>query len=383
MFLRFARSISSWWSRPTASALAVSLLGVVTLWAQNGGLDDARRRWNELPDERRRELAERYENWRRMSDEDRARLRERWRSVENMRHHAREALPEKARGELSRLPWHEQRDALAGLVSEQIGERGRSMLERLPPEWRERLERATPEQKRELFERFKGDMRSKALRKLDEIATRLDLSTEEVERLRKVDSCELGRRLMELEGRAFRAGVERRGLPAFVSAEQWSQWKDLPPDQMWRRFHDAERDCRPRGDSERDGRGERDPRFERAHRLREVLRPEPSWFIELAGLPPETKAEQLSARMRGRLLDHLRAQPEGLNAQQIAELERHEGRAFFEALQKVMPELQPPWSMRDKERGKERGRDERGNKSWPRGGGEDRKGPPSSTRPGN
>lgn len=46
--------------RPALAALFVVVAGLA-VWAQAGGIEEARKRWRDLPEERRREIAERYE----------------------------------------------------------------------------------------------------------------------------------------------------------------------------------------------------------------------------------------------------------------------------------------------------------------------------------
>ncbi|MCC7010936.1 MAG: DUF3106 domain-containing protein [Planctomycetes bacterium] len=338
--------------RPALAALFVVVAGLA-VWAQAGGIEEARKRWRDLPEERRREIAERYENWRKLSPDERERLRERWRTFEDLRRGAQQALPDHVRGDLSKLPPHEQRQALSSMTLEQISERGRSVLDRLPREWRERVEHASPEQRREMFQSFKSSMHEKVLARLDEAVREGRIEADEAQRLRKADPCELGRRLVELEAHGFRDLVEHRGLPAYVSAEQWQAWKELPPSEMWRRFHDAKRSCEPR-EGHRDDhgpRGERGPSDERVHRLRECMKPEPSWYLETVGGSREAQFEALGARIRERLLEKLAETPDLVDSETLAKLRQLEGREFFEALSRALPELQPPWTTGGRWRG--------------------------------
>src|SRR5262245_56343454 len=128
---------SSRWTRVVASAGAFALVALAAT-AQSGDVEQARRRWRDLSPEKRRELVERYDRMRQMPAHERARLHERFRCVERMHLSAKDGLTESARRDLSKLDPSAQREALAGVVAEQIGERGRRLLDMIPSDLRER-----------------------------------------------------------------------------------------------------------------------------------------------------------------------------------------------------------------------------------------------------
>lgn len=350
-------TLSGWLRRAHAGALASAALLALVAVGQERDLERARERWRDLPEERRRELVERYEHWKQLPEQERARLRERFQHVDPLRRSAHECLPEKARRDFAKLAPEQQAEVLAGVASQQIRERGRDMLERLPRDWRERYERATPQERAELVEQFKVKMTALARERVEQLGRDGLLARAEVERLRAASPEELARVLIDLEARRFRERVDREGLPSYVSAEQWKQWKELPHGDLWRRFHEARRDCEPRergeGRPEDRSDGRRGaPQPENVRRLSEALRPDPAWFVELAGATPEHKLEQLGERLRERALDQLAAEPGLVDAERLTELRALHGREFFEALHRAVPELEPPsWTRGRSSRG--------------------------------
>ena len=368
-------------------AVAAGLVALaVTAVAFQQDLERARARWKDLPDDRRREIVERYERWKSLPEEERARLRERFEQVDPMRRNAHECLPETARREFSRLRPEEQADVLSGVATQQIRERGRELLERLPRHWRDALEKSTPEERARLLNEFRERMHGMALKRIDQLASEGVLASADAERLRQGTPEELARGLFEVEARRFRERLEREGPPSYVTPEQWTEWKNLPPHEQWMKLHEAKRGCEPRGresgDPRRGGERERDdkPLSPLARKLRDALRADPEWFVELAGKSFEERAELFGSRLRERVLTALDSEPSGLDAATLEGLRKLQGREFFEALGRAVPDLGRPWWTHDDKRRGERG-PERGERGGSRKG-EPPSGPPPGAAPG-
>lgn len=334
-----------------AVAAGLAVLAVTAVAFQQD-LERARARWKDLPEDRRREIVERYERWKSLPEAERARLRERFEQVDPMRRNAHACLPEKARRDFSRLGPEEQANVLAGVATQQIRERGRELLDRLPPHWRDALEKSSPEERTRLLAEFRERMHGMALKRIDQLAAEGGLEVAEAERLRQASPEDLARGLFEVEARRFRERLDREGPPAYVTPEQWAEWKSLPPHELWMKLHEVKRGCEPRGrdfgDSRRTGeRGERvhdDASLSPlARRLREALRADPEWFVELAGKSFEERAELFGSRLRERVLTALDSEPSGLDAATLENLRKLEGREFFEALGRAVPDLGRPW----------------------------------------
>lgn len=313
-------------------------------------LERARERWSELSPQHRAELTERFERWKSLSEEERARLRERFDKVSSLRRAAQDCLPDKARSDFARLRPEQQARVLSGVASQQIQQRGRELLQRMPAHWRERIESAEPAERPRLVGEFRARMHAKALERLDQLERDGALDAARAAQLRQSAPEELARELVGLEVRRFRERAEREGLPPYIDAAQWEQWKSLPQREQWERLHHARHGserrnaAEGRGESRRDGErgGQRTPASEPEKRLREALRPDPEWFVEFVNAEPEVRAELVATRLRARALGVLENSPGLLAPGKLAELRALHGREFFEALQRALPALDMP-----------------------------------------
>jgi len=339
--------------RPLLALLCVALCSLALVARQRDDardLERARARWNELSPQHRAELAERFERWKSLSEEERTRLRGRFDKLSSLRRAAQDCLPDKARSDFARLRPEQQASVLSGVASQQIQERGRELLQRMPSYWRERLEGANAAERARLLEEFRARMHKKALARIDVFERDGALDATAAARLRQSAPEELARELVGLEVRRFRERAEREGLPPYIDAAQWEQWKSLPQREQWERLHHARHGserrnaAEGRGESRRDGErgGQRTPASEPEKRLREALRPDPEWFVEFVNAEPEVRAELVATRLRARALGVLEQTPGPLSTEQLTELRGLHGREFFEALQRALPGLDLP-----------------------------------------
>ena len=339
--------------RPLLALLCIALCSLALVARQRDGqrdLERARERWNELTPQQRAELSERFERWKSLSEEERTRIRQRFDKLSSLRRSAHECLPDKARSDFARLRPEQQARVLSGVASQQIQQRGRELLQRMPAPWRERIEGADAAERPRLVDEFRARMHAKALERLDQLERDGMLDAARAAHLRQSAPDELARELVGLEVRRFRERAEREGLPPYIDAAQWEQWKSLPQREQWERLHQArhgfERRNGPegRGELRRDGErsGHRAPSSEPEKRLREALRPDPEWFVEFVNAEPEVRAELVATRLRARALGVLESSPALLAPEKLAELRTQHGREFFEALQRALPALDLP-----------------------------------------
>lgn len=342
------------------ACLVLGALGVVAAQGESQrDLERARARWNELSPQRRAELTERFERWKSLPEAERARIRERFDKFEPMRRSAHECLSDKARNEFARLRPEQQAEVRAGVASQQIQERGRELLQRLPSHWRERLESAEPAERARLVEEYRARVHAKALERVERLVAEGSLTAEAAANLRSARPEELARALVEFEVGRFRERVEREGLPSYMNANEWEQWKSLPQPELWERFHRArhqhehhgrekgergdkgdENRRESRGDERREG--ERKPLSDAERRVLGALKPEPEWFVELVNAESETRMEIIGSRLRARVLGVLDGEPSLVAQDRLASLRALQGREFFEALHVALPQLELP-----------------------------------------
>jgi hypothetical protein len=319
-------------------------------------IESARERWQKLSPERQRELAERFQRWRSMSEEERAQMRDRYHWYERMRRSECDRLPESAKQSLERLDPERRCEAIHGLLSERISERGQAILDMLPPEWREKLEKASPEQRLRLVEEFRKRMRARSLEHIDDLARDGELSAGEAERLKGLEPAKLVGELVAVERRR----IERRGPPWNVSAEQWEAWKGLSDRQFFEHWNEVRRRSCSRSERGRRRWCQEDPpKTPREAEVRELqlsLWRESAWWIEDWKVPSEQKLEHIDSRKRARALEVLERSRELVTADVLAELRALEGEPFFEALEKAVPEvevrLRSRWRGRDGSQGR-------------------------------
>jgi len=332
--------------------LALCACAAPSLAQQRAPIDRARERWEQLSPDRRQELLERFEHWRSLSEDERARLRERYHQIETLRERCRNSLPEPVRRDLDQLEPEKQREVIHGVVAGEVEERGRAILDMMPPHWRERLERAPQAERPRVIEAFKKEMHERALERLERLARDHGLRADEVARLRELSPSELMPRLLELEQRRIVRDVEQRGLPPFVTPELWAQWKSLPAPRFFERWNEAKRRFGPLPPSEagapKHPERVRTARDERLRQVHDAMRLDPSAMVEMAKLAPEERREQIGKRVRERVLEVLARAPDLVDAKQLAALQKLDGREFFDALHRALPEVQLPGPMRNK-----------------------------------
>ena len=301
-----------------------------------------RERWSRLDPAQRELMRRRYEEFRQMDEGQRREILERWRRMRALQGRLGDALPEHVREKLAELEPEARRAYLRRHFEESCAARGRSLREKLPEPWRERLESADPQTRARMFQEYREKhRRESAARAIERLGKDLGLAQGEVERLESLPVEEQWTEVLELRRRQIREWVQREGLPAWISPEEWAQWESSSARELielWharRRAADAADPTRPPGDPggrERRWRGERGmPSW-----LHELLRPDPSWQAELGELDEPARRAEIERRVRQRVLDELAARPERLEPAELEHLRGLEGREFLEALRAAL-----------------------------------------------
>lgn len=323
-----------------------------TAFAQ--GAPSPRERWEKLSHEERERMRERFDALQRMSPEERRGVVERFERMRELEHGARERLSSERERELSTLDDHGRREALRGMLEREFSERGRAMRELLPPQLREKLERASPQEREQMLDQFRGQVRRDRLEHvLRDLGRRLDLQRNEIERVRALPETERERELLGLERRAIEHELETRGLPPWLERAEWDAWRALDTPQFIERWHARTREVGfkrfdkgavPQADP-RQRPGGLHPRRLEPERLREAferLHPDPRWFAELSRLDLKTRRETIDARMRERALEFFERAPDLIEPQALERLKQLQGREFFDQLRDRLHELAPP-----------------------------------------
>lgn len=331
-------------------ALAIGLVGL--LGAAFGATLDRDRapseeelspieRWERLPDEERERLRERFERYQRMSAEERRELEERAHNVQRARLRLLERLSDDDRERLRALA-PEQREAIVHeLLEDELKAEGQRLHAKLPPEWRDRLEDATPEERRKFFADFKQKNRARiSLIALENLGKRLELPREEVREMQRLPEQERLGKVLELRKRLQEQSVETYGLPAGLKLEDWKRMLALSPEEFFGevmrvRETGGWREGEPAAGSAEVPLAERERRA--AWDILGQLRPRPTERLELLHLEPKDRRAEISRRRRERVLAIL-ARHEVYEEERLEELATLPDRELYGLVRRLVRE---------------------------------------------
>lgn len=302
-------------------------------------LESVRQRWERLPPEEQARLREIYERYRSLSEDERRALIARSRRVSEEKERVRAQLSDEARANLQKLAPEKRREVLHDLVEGVARDRGARIREKMPEAWINRLDEARPEDRARYLADFQHQARERVARgAIDKIGRKLELSKDEVERLKALPEPQRAASVLELRNRLSTKDAAEFGLPPGVTQAQWNEWQALPPEeffevmQRYRREHEWQQ-------AERSGDPQTAPSPERvrAYRaLEEALRPRALEFVQLADLSPAERRQRLAELRRARVMvvlrDNALAAPE-----RLAELARLPEGEFVRALREIFP----------------------------------------------
>ncbi len=210
------------------------LLGSASAQASTPG--DSLARWQELSEEERETLRERFRQWKRLPEAERTTLRERTRRFEERKQELRDYATEEERAEYERLPRRELDHRLREKVLESARRRGRFLRERVPDLARS-LETADPRERRRILEGFQRRHRAeKSGPALRQLAKELGLSRNEMDRLQGLPMPERLQEVVRLQRRHLERTIQRGGGPAGVTPEELQPRRRLGDEQFLRWF---------------------------------------------------------------------------------------------------------------------------------------------------
>lgn len=182
--------------------VALLVLSVLSL-AQDGDrarMEAARARWHQLSPAEKAQLHERYDRLRSMPERDRASLEERARCLAESMRRAEARLSPEDRARLEQLDPAKRRALLCDLAYLDGGDRGGRGHGAMPDAWRERIERAPPEQRARLQAELERTQRERGREKIAEILSRkYGLSAAEIARIEALPEPERWREIEKLK----------------------------------------------------------------------------------------------------------------------------------------------------------------------------------------
>jgi hypothetical protein len=323
-------------------------------------LEAARKRWERLSPDEKQHAREAYERYRSMSEEERREIVERARRLNETKDRVQRELTPEARTKLDGLAPARKREVLHDLVEREAREIGLRIRQQLPDVWRERLEKATPEERARFFEQFRRQQRVRLARyAIEQIGRSLQLPPEEVRRMQELPDDERAQALLELRKRLSEKEAREFGLPPGLTREEWEEWERLPAEDFFERVQRYRhmRVLQLEGQSGAAGvphgsaavqdwsgpPGMRPPWVERTpperreglRRLLEAVAERREEVLELSDLPPPERAAKIRERKRQRCFAAI-VESGLLPQDEIGELSRRNDHEFFEAVRRIL-----------------------------------------------
>lgn len=279
-------------------------------------LTRARGRWEHLTPEERRAFVERYREFRELDPAEQRALVERARRVRESVQRLTNELGPDVRDKLREMDPARRREAVREIVTDEARGKGLELRARLPDDWANRLEKATPEERPRILEEFRRrHLNRLANYAVERLGRQLGLSREEIDARIKLPFEQRAALVLEMRKLAQEHDASENGLPPGMSAQDWQELQQLPAERFYERL-EAYRNRRIADQVAREARGEpRDPPLgdprvlhrgppplESLRQLREALRPEPRDVVELMDLPQEERAQRLFELRRARCL---------------------------------------------------------------------------------
>jgi len=183
-------------------------------------LAENRARWEEKTDLERSLLRQRFEELSGFEPAQRSALIERSRRLRRLEARLADETPPGLREELERLSPPERRMRWRLHVRDQVRERGRELVRKLPSWLVQRVREAVPAERSFLIETFLHDLRAREGRRAAKsLARALELPAEEVERFDEMPQPEVLRRLLPLRRAQIERALEVRGVPVGLREE--------------------------------------------------------------------------------------------------------------------------------------------------------------------
>lgn len=198
----------------------------------------ARERWNQLSDEERELMRERFRQLRNMSPEIQRELRERSERLQTRSKALRESLSDEQRRQIAALDPRVADEILEQYFRSVARERGRFLRHHLPDDFINELIAAPPEARPALLHQFHEQRRLEfESEKLIELQETLGLEAHEIEALRQLPAPEREMAMGELRRDLIRTTVAQRGLPADLDEEEWLELDALPTEEFMRTWY--------------------------------------------------------------------------------------------------------------------------------------------------
>lgn len=321
------------WAEERAQALAVEPLDGESRQA-------LLERWNRLTPDVQQRLRLRFERFRSLAPDERAALALRTRRIQARAEVYYDLFSAEERERLDRLSPEKRREILLSLATEEEEEQALRLRQNLPPELAESIADQRPERRREMLAELRRRQEEKLGPAIERFGVELGLQPQVIQRLQLLPFEQRKRKFLELAKDLSTEHIASRELPPGLSAFRWERMKALEPEEffgvlMRLRARHPDLDCLPkRGGPRQHGREGGHEMYEAMARLRALGRPSEAELLELALLTPAEREAEVVRRRRSRVLAYLREE-ELLSAERIDQLERLDDEEFGQMLRQL------------------------------------------------
>lgn len=221
--------------RPLRNLLALSVVLLVSAAAavRSPGetpevTAELRSRWGALTEGERDRLRERYVEFNQLDPSEKESVHRRAQRLDELARQLYRSLDDEDRGRLDALGVEKRREILREMAVESASEQGQRIMALLPSRDRDRLLRATPEDRKLFF----LDFEKRQARRLDEVIQELGpqyLEEMEPARLNRLGAKERREKFLEIFKNRIVRWVANRGLPEELPKRHWSAMARMAP----------------------------------------------------------------------------------------------------------------------------------------------------------
>jgi len=322
-------------------------------------LEQARSFYRELDDDERQLIHQRYERFSALSPEERDDLRLRSRNLERISEASQnQSMPPELATKLKELSPRDRKRFRQSLLSEELREKGRKLLDSMPENSRRELEETTGARERAAFMlRYKQVNIARILQEMIRRAgRRLDVPKEETQRILALTKGDRLRAFLELNVGLTEEELLRIGLPFGITPEQWEKWRKLSAEDFFAEVvqHRERKRWKRRANRRRVQMGGDYPepdadRLAGLVQLLEAVRKRPRDFVELADLDRGSERRlELGKRKRALCTEAIKTAKLAVPGL-IAEIEYMNAGTFFGFVRSIIddaggPQLIQEWS---------------------------------------
>lgn len=292
-------------SRGQRAVQLVAIGGLVLAGAAGGraivriSIQESRERWNILPPDEREELVDRYAQFQDLPVEERRELLRRNERLSEVERELLESFAEPERKKFDGLDGPKRRRILRELLVTELLDRGFRARQELSPDLLLFLESVPPADRAFAVREIERQSFAHRTRILGE---RLGKPRSEMIALEELSLEAVEQSFHEIQREYVSYKIQRDGLPTWLSGSEWEKIQRTTDEEFPRVWKRVLRRRSTEFPTEPQEQGAPEPPL---RELREALRPDPAWYLDLADLPAEERDRRFARRIRERIVGPL------------------------------------------------------------------------------